>query len=377
MTLVSGPQVATPPAPRRSRAPLGGVIALAAALAAAGTLLALSPNGSEPAGSAQIRTVDQVWPDATRASIPGVLPDGAPYSPAYLLDAGTSIGTATDPGGTVLRLVLRDAAGAVRELRRLPVGGSPQFSGFTRAGDELAWAESVTTDAGAARTEMWTANVTGGAPRKITGDTGDVVFFNSQYDMVIDAGRLYWVSVAPGQDQVTEVRSARLAGGEVTVRTQPGAWALSAWPWLVSAGSGQSGPVELRDLGTGKVTTVAAAATELVTCSPAWCRVLVLAGNGPARIDLIRPDGTDRRPVADGAATASVIDVALLDRFEVLSQGTDLTTQRLLLYDLRSGASAVVADDAGMVLSRGGLLWWSRGNPQTPEWQTLDLRSLP
>jgi hypothetical protein len=376
VTLVSGPQVDLPPVPRRSRAPLGGVIALAAALAAAGTLLALSPSGSEPAGPAQIRTVDQVWPDAKRADIPGVLPDGAPYSPAYLVDAGTSVGTATDPGGRVLRLVLRDAAGVVRELRRLPVEGSPQYSGFTRAGDELAWAESVTTDDGAARTEMWIANVTGGAPRKITGDTGDVVFFNSQYDMVIDAGRLYWVAVAPRQEQVTEVRSAPLAGGEVTVRTEPGAWALSAWPWLVSAGSGQSGPVELRDLGTGTVTTVAATAAELVTCSPAWCRVLVLAGNGPARIDLVRPDGADRRPIADGAATASVIDVALLDRFEVVSQGTDLTTQRLLLHDLRSKETTVVADNAGMVLSRGGLLWWSTGDTQTAEWHTLDLRSL-
>lgn len=376
MTLVSGPQVVTPPAPRRSRAPLGGVIALAAALAAAGTLLALSPGGSEPAGPPQPRTVEQVWPDAKRASIPGVLPDGTPYSPAYLLDESTSIGTATDPRGTVLRLILRDAAGAVRELRRLPVGGSPQYSGFTRAGDEVAWAESVTTDFGAARTEMWIASVAGGTPRKITGDTGDVVFFNSQYDMVIDANRLYWVAVAPGQEQVTEVRSVPLAGGEVTVRTEPGAWALSAWPWLVSAGSGQSGPVELRDLGTGKVTTVPAAATELVTCSPTWCRVLVLAGDGPSRIDLMRPDGTDRRPIADGAATASVIDVALLDRFEVLSQGTDLTTQRLLLYDLRSKQSAIVAGSAGMVLCRGGLLWWSTGAAQAPEWHTLDLRSL-
>jgi hypothetical protein len=357
--------------------PLGGVIALTAALAAAGALLVLSPSGSEPAAPPRMRTVAQAWPDAKRADIPGVLPDGAPYSPAYLLDAGTSIGTASDPGGTVLRLVLRDAGGAVRELRRLPVGGSPQYSGFTRAGDELAWAESVTTDDGAARTEMWVANVTsGGAPRKITSDTGDVVFFNSQYDMVIDAGRLYWVAVAPGQDQVTEVRSAPLAGGRVAVRTQPGAWALSAWPWLVSAGSGQSGPVELRDLGTGKITTVPATPAELATCSPAWCRVLVLAGNGPARIDLMRPDGADRRTVADGAATASVIDVALLDRFEVLSQGTDLTTQRLLLYDLRAKESTVVADGAGMVLSRGGLLWWSTGDTQSATWHTLDLRSL-
>jgi hypothetical protein len=215
----------------------------------------------------------------------------------------------------------------------------------------------------------------------LTEDTGDVVLFNSQYDMVIAAGRLHWVSVSPKGDTETEIRSVPLTGGAVSVRTEPGAWALSEWPWLVSAGSGQTGPVQLRDLDTRQVRTVQAASTELATCGPTWCRVLVLAGDGPSRIDLMRPDGSDRRRVADGAATASVIDVALLDRFEVLSQSTGdqsapISAQQLLLYDLKEKRVVVVADGVGIVQSRGGLLWWSTGDNETTSWHTLDLRTL-
>lgn len=375
---VPGPRPGRRPAPRRAI----GLAGLGVALAAAGTLLAISPDREQPTGPQPPRTVAQVWPDAERADLPGGLADGPQYSPVYFLDAQTSLGTAPDPGGTAQRLVLRSADGSVRELRRLPADGTPQFGGFVRAGDEVAWAESVSDAEGAARTRMWVADIaSGGAARLLTADTGDVVLFNSEYDMVIAGGRLHWVSVAPQGDTATEIRSVPLTGGAVSVRTEPGAWALSAWPWLVSAGSGQTGPVQLRNMDTRQVTSVEAAATELATCGPAWCRVLVLAGDGPSRIDLMRPDGGDRRRVAGGAATASVIDVALLDRFEVLSQGTGdqsapISSQQLLLYDLKDKRVVVVADGVGIVQSRGGLLWWSTGDSETTAWHTLDLRSL-
>ncbi|GAA4696181.1 hypothetical protein [Phytohabitans rumicis] len=349
------------------------LVGLAVALAAAGVLLVLTPHGSSaPAGPAQPRTVEQVWPEAARADVDGNLPDGPAYSPLFFLDARASLGTAPDPGGSMQRLVLRGADGAVRELRRLPADSTPQFAGFVRAGDEVAWAESVTDEDGAAHTRLWAANVvSGGAPRQLTADTGDVVFFNSQYDLVTSDGRLYWVAVAPSKSEATEIRSVPLAGGAVTVRTEPGSWALSGWPWLVSAGSGQTGPVQLLNLDTRQVYTVDAAPTELATCGPAWCRVLVLAGDGPSRIDLMRPDGSDRQQVAGGAATASVIDVALEDRFEVLSVSE--TATQLLLYDLKKKQTVVVADGVGMVLSRGGVLWWSTQDT----WHSLDLRTLP
>jgi hypothetical protein len=299
----------------------------------------------------------------------------------YFLDARTSLGTAPSPDGTQLRLLLRTADGAVRELRRLPIASTPQYGGFALSGDQVAWSESKADAGGKGHAELWLTDLRSHQPpRRLTADTGDVVFFNSQYDMVINAGRLYWAAVAPGQQTATEVRSVALTGGPVTVRTEPGAWAMSAWPWLTSAGSGTSGPIQLQDLEARKLIDVKAAGSELVTCSPAWCRVLVPAGDGPARMDLMRPDGTDRRRVGGSNATASLSDVAVLDRFEVLSlsdaQRTVTNTQQLMLYDIQRKESVVVADAIGMALCRGGVLWWSTGNNEATVWHTLDLRSL-
>jgi len=343
----------------------------------------------QPATRAGPAAVDEVWPDAHRADLPVGLADGPAYSPALFLDARTSIGTAPNPGGTHLRLVVRSADGAVRELRRLPLTGTPQFSALTVAGSRLAWAESISDDDGRARTEMWTVDLASDRPaRRLTRDTGEVLFFNSQYDMVVHDDRLYWAAAPPGASPsavtagaqpATEVRSVALAGGPVQVRRESGAWAMSAWPWLVSAGGGASGPVRLRNLEAREVIDVEAGA-ELVSCSPTWCRVLVLGDGGPSRIDLMRPDGRDRRRIADGSATASVIDVAVLDRFEVLSlsdvQRTVTNTQQLLLYDLRRNQTMVVAEGVGTVFCRGGVLWWSTGNNETVAWHTLDLRTL-
>jgi len=365
------------PAPGR----FAGLVGLVAALAGALALIALPPADGERAGRPQVTTIEQAWPDAQRADLPAEVTDGPAYTPVFFLDARESVGTSPSPDGTQLRLLLRAADGTIRELRRLPIAGTPQYGGFTLSGDEFAWAESTADERGQGRTELWATNLRSDQPaRRLTADTGDVVFFNSQYDMVIDKGRLHWASVAPGTEPATELRSVALAGGPVAVRTEPGAWAMSAAPWLVSAGSGESGPVQLRNLEARKIIDVDAAGTELVTCSPVWCRVLVLSGSGPGLIELMRPDGSDRRRVADGAATASVIDVAILDRFEVLSladaQRTATGNQQLLLYDLDSRRTVVVAEGVGMVLCRGGVLWWSTGASDTTGWHTLDLRNL-
>ncbi|WP_326562382.1 hypothetical protein [Micromonospora sp. NBC_01796] len=372
---VTGPTVN----PRRHR--LGGLIGLVAALGAGGVLLALPTADPDPSPGTQVRTIEQVWPDARPVEIPAALSDGPAYSPVFFLDARASVGTAPSPEGTHLRLVLRAADGTIRELRRLPIADGPVYAGFARDGDEFAWAESVPGADGHGRTEVWAANLATAQPaRRLTADTGDVVFFNSQYDMVINSGRLYWASVAPDEETATEIRSVALTGGAVSVRTEQGAWSVSAYPWLVSAGTGTSGPVQLRNLEQRKVIEVDATGSELVTCSPTWCRVLVLAADGPGRIELMRPDGTDRQQVAGGVATAAVIDVAVLDRFEVVSladaQRTATDSQQLLLYDVREKRTVVVSDGSGLVLCRDGILWWSTGGSDVTAWHTLDLRTL-
>lgn len=359
------------------------LVGLGVALAAAGTLLALPTGTPGPAPGPQVRTVEQVWPDAQPVELPAQLSDGPAYSPVFFLDPRESVGTAPSPDGTHLRLVLRAADGAIRELRRLPIDDVPQYGGFALAGDEFAWAESTSGPDGEGRTELWATNLRSTQPpRRLTTDSGDVLFFNSQYDMVISSGRLYWAAVAPGVDPATEIRSVPLTGGPVSVRTEPGAWAMSAYPWLASAGTGTSGPVQLRNLDQRKVFEIDATGAELVNCSPTWCRVLVLGTDGPGRIELMRPDGAERQQVAGGVATAALNDVAVLDRFEVLTladaQRTATGSQQLLLYDVRRRQTVVVADGVSLVLCRGGILWWSTGgnDGDTIAWHTLDLRTL-
>nr|MDT0658298.1 hypothetical protein [Micromonospora sp. DSM 115978] len=358
-----------------------GLVGLAVALVAATALLVFPAAGSDPADEPGVLTVEKTWPEARWLELPVALADGPAFSPVHLLDNGDAVVTAPSPDGQALRLLIRSAAGEVRELRRLPIEGAPQYGGVTVAGDLIAWAETTSDADGLGRTEMWLAGLDGDPPaRRLTADTGDVVFFNSEYDLLLREDRLHWVAVAPGEQTATELRSVPVAGGATEVRTEPGAWALSTWPWLVSAGTGEIGPIQLWDVAARKVTDVDAAGNELVSCSPAWCRVLVLGGDGPGRIDLMRPDGSDRRQVAVGTVTASIIDVAVLERFEVLSlsdaQRTATDTQQLLLYDARSDRTVTVAEGIGTVLYRSGVLWWSTGGTEITGWRALDLRSL-
>jgi hypothetical protein len=363
------------------------LISLAVALLAAGAFLAGSPPRrvtSTPAAAAPpLPTLAEAWPSAHPAQAPGVLPDGAAFTPLLYLDPDTSIGSAPTPDRAAVRLVLRGATGQPRELHRVAADQNPQFAGFTTAGDDLVWAESTADTAGHAETRIWKVNWrTDGKPTSLTADTGDAIFFSSQYDLVTAGGRVYWAAAARKEQVTTEVRSVALTGGKVTVREVPGAYSLSGWPWLVSAGSGQAGPVDLVNLTDGRKVHVPAAQTELVTCSPAWCRVLVLSGSGgPARLDLMRSDGSDRRRMAGGQASSSTADVALLDRFEVLSQsgatGSVTSSQEVMLYDAADKKTVLVAKAVGMVFARGGIVGWSTGDNESLVWHALDLRSLP
>jgi hypothetical protein len=112
-----------------------------------------------------------------------------------------------------------------------------------------------------------------------------------------------------------------------------------------------------------------------------WCRVYVLSGRDPVRSELMRPDGSQRLRVADDGATASVADVAPLDRFEVLAEnssalGAAIGGQRLLVYDLDARRSILVAEAAASVSYRAGVLWWSTNALGRISWHTLDLRTV-
>ena len=354
-----------------------GALALAVALLAGLALIVLAPTGDRaPAARTGPVSAAEQWPDAVRADMAGSVPDGPSYQPVWFLSATESIGTAPTPDASAQRLMRRAADGTVTELHREPLSRNPAYGGFTASADTFAFSVSI-ADGG---TTLYALPLTGGGEaRRLTADTGDIVFFNSQYDMVIADGRLHWVAVAAGDEPATELRSVALTGGAVRKTTQQGAWARAAWPYLVSA-TNQLGPVQVRNLATNRVTEVATGGTELATCSSAWCRVLVLAGDAPARTDLMRPDGTDRRRVIGGDGNAATVDVAILDRFEIVSAaGADngtTSSQQLFVHDLTTKETVQVATGVGVVICRGGILWWSTGDVDDTVWHTLDLRTI-
>ncbi len=366
---------AAPPTAPPTRVPWRGVWGLVAAVAAGATLLTLAPIERPAAPVTDRVPPERAWPGVQRADLPGAVPDGPRYQPLHFTDARTSVGTAVSPDGSRLRLVRRAADGALRELRSLPLGRNPQFTAVTAAGDDLAWAELVEGQP----TRVWAVDLRAdAAPRPLAADAGNVLFFDSQYDMVIADGRVHWAAGSPdGRD--TEIRSVPLAGGPVDVRTERGAWALTAWPWLVNGVAEQSGTTTLRNLATGVARRVQTGPTELVSCSPAWCRVTVTAGTDQARIDVMRPDGTERRRVAGGRVSAALTDVVPLDRFEVVAEpdpNIDLTgTHRLLVHDLVRRTTVSLGAGANAAVYRGGVLWWSTGDRDALVWHTLDLRT--
>jgi hypothetical protein len=351
-----------------------GAITLSIALTAGGALIFDPPHRDKPAPVGRLSAA-AAWPQAQRADLPGSLKDGPLFNPGYFLDVHTVVGTAPSPDATSVRL-LHLTGGSVRELRRLPAARSPEFGNFAATTDELVWTESADN----ARVQIWALNLRDATlPRRLTADTGNAVFYGSQYDLVVAQGRVHWAAAAAGDPQVTEIRSVALTGGPVRMRREPGAWALSAWPWLTNGGD-QAGTTKLFNMATNREVRVETTGSELLTCGPAWCRVMVMNGDGLARIDLVHPDGTARQRIAGSAASAAVTDVAALDRFEILSEtgpNSDLTgTAGLLVYDVTTKRTIDISADASGAFSRGGVLWWSTGDQDTPVWHSIDLRTL-
>lgn len=361
-----------PGAPVRLKSARVGFLGLGAALAAGSVLLVLPSSAPPPPPTT---TAAIAWPSAQRATIPANLPDGTAYEPGIFLDAHTSVGTAPSRDGKFERLVLRRPDATVRQLRRLPLDAHPSFTPLTVDGDVLAWAEG----AGGESSRLWMINLRDGRPaRPLTADTGAARFYRSQYDLVIADGRLHWV--ASGAGDVTEVRSVALSGGAVDIRTEPGAWKLSAWPWLVNGFANSGGASTLRNMATKRDVSVSNTRRATTNCSPTWCRVVALTRDGYTRIDLMRPDGSARQHIGDRTASADIVDVAPLDRFEVLTQ-TDSYAElsgnaRLVVFEIATRRTVEVSPAAGDVSYRGGILWWSTGNREAFVRHCVDLRTI-
>lgn len=286
------------------------LIALGVTLIAGGVLL-LAPPVPPSAQPPPSLSAAQAWPHAQRDTVPADLTDGTRYTPLLFFDAGRSAGIASSPDNRHLRLVVRSSDGRVRELRRLPLDRNPAFGSPATDGGLLVWAES--TDGG--RREVWVADLRDGTrPRRLTADLGYPLFYQTQYDLVIAEGRVYWV--AAGSRDSTEVRSVPLAGGPVEVRTESGRWALTAWPWMADGLADLAGTGRLRNLLTGQERAMPWTRSSFTSCTLTWCRAVSADGDGRPKIEVVRSDGSDRRVIARRTATTVVPDVAVLDRFE-------------------------------------------------------------
>jgi hypothetical protein len=350
-------------------------LALTAALTASGALLVVPPYDHKP-DPFKPEVAELAWPQAQRGAISADLADGTTYQPVVFLGAHSSIGTAQTKDNRDLRLVLLGADQKVRELRRLPVKINPSFQDVTVDGSMLVWAEQT----GSGQVRIWTMNLTGGRPaHELTTDTGNAVFYRSQYDLEIANGQVHWVATAAGG--ITEVRSVALTGGPVTVRREPGAWQLSAWPWLANGVSAAIGTTLLRNLQTNQDISVrTGSARSAANCSPKWCVVMSLARSGYSNIDVMHPDGAARERIAGGDAAPGIPDVAVLDRFLPLAAvgPTSALTgnSELLVFDLAARRTIEVSPDAAKISYRAGVLWWATGNLDAYVWHSLDLRTI-
>ena len=366
-------------APARYRRRWLGLVGLLAALFAAAWLLTL-PKPPAPAPSAGSTgsgsgLLDR-WPSARVVQMSGLLGDGRAYRPLFYPEVDVSVGTALTPDGATLRLLVRRATGDPSELMRLPAAGNPDIRAVTAAGDDLVW--MVAPDGSATPPVLYHANWRTPAPATaLAADTGHPVVTGSFYDTVIAGGRVYWAATA-GRN--TEIRSVALTGGAVTVRPVDGAYALSGWPWLSSAVTAVSGSIEMRNLDTGQRIPVPRTPPEVITCGPAWCRVLTPGPDGKvARTELMHPDGSARIRVAAGAVSSAVTDVALVDRFEILTStipDSEPDNLKLVLYDVTANRSSLLVAAAATVNGRGPVVWWSTGDGESVTWYALDLRTL-
>jgi hypothetical protein len=370
-------------------------VALVVAILAGGALLFAPLSRPRPGQAATPDAVApgavplaQVWPDAKPSSYPAPLSDGTQFSPVLHIDQDTVVGTAPTRDGKAVRVLLRTPRRVV-EVRRLARDVIPQFAGFTTSGDTLVWAETTHPDSLADdSTRLWRFNWRRpGRAALITADTGQAVFFQTQYDLVVADGMVHWAAAELVANMpVTQIRTVALTGGKVAVRRERGTYVLSAWPWMVTPFSGRAEPARLINLATGKKITVSQTPGELPRCSPAWCRIGITGETGLVRTDLKRPDGTQRRRMAGGDATPVLNDVALLNRFEALlasggaadgsAAGPVVGGDRLELYDIETRRTVVLATGLFTVLGHGGLLWWSTGTEDSLTWHALDLARL-
>jgi hypothetical protein len=355
-------------------------LAVAALAAAALVVLPLAPRTSSPDGRPAGASATAVPADAIFA-VPTTLADGSSYALRYVLGSGHSVGVSLSMDGTSFRLV-ELTEGRFRQLRALPAYSGPQFDAFAFAEDHVYWVETQIESDGNARSRLWRASVAAasasvGEPQQVLADMGYVVIYDSIFDLMVADSVISWISAAGATRPASVLRSMPVSGGPISQQTYEGAWRQTTRPWLVSA---TTGALKLVNTVTGETVAVAGTGAEGVSCSGQWCRFTISSSDGPVRLDLVRPDGSQRTRVAGPGTRFEALDPAMLGRYEILSQtGGDLAQgeQRLLLYDIDQATTREIEiGTASLVTNRGRYTWWLSGDIRSPIWHVLDLAAL-
>jgi hypothetical protein len=341
-------------------------------------------RAAAPAGSASPPpgpTLAEVWPHAHTVGFPAIVGGGDAFNPLAIVDPDLAIGAVTDTASTRYSLAVVSSAGAVRVLETHPADQAPSVDAITATAADFFWMDTLLDAAGTSHTSLWRAARAGGPARLLTADVGKALFANSGYDLQVVGDHLCWVAAPAGGGHRTELRSVPLTGGRVRIRPLPGDEVLTAWPWVTSSPGATGSRVALDNLATGAHLVVPAPPNQQLTCTPSWCRMLAANVQDATEIDLVRPDGTDRRRIGDADASAVADDVALRDRFEALATPTPTSSpaiviELLRLYDIAHHRSVLVSAGASNAGARGDYVWWATGDNETLAWHALDLRSL-
>jgi hypothetical protein len=340
-----------------------------------------SPPPEVPAAAGPARLAD-AWPSATVTTFPGEMPGGYTFRPLLMVSGTLALGVATGPDFSTSQLVLRSTEDRIRVLRTYLGRDRPAVVGEAVAGRDLFWLETGAGPDGQRETVLWRAPVDDGDAVALARDASDVLYYDTTYDLQIVDGTVVWASagVATGTGQSGEIRTVPVGGGPVSVRSLDRLYALTAWPWVTTPTSTAHASAELLNLTTGERRVAPAGPNEILSCSPAWCRVTTLLNRGQTiTVDMQHFDGTARRRVGGPTLMPINSDVALVDRFEVLGSvgPAAATSQQLWLHDLTTERLVLVAEAPSPTIgSRGTFLWWSTGDSEATTWHVVDLIDL-
>jgi hypothetical protein len=329
-------------------------------------------SGAAALSGPDLPGLTSAWPTARPRALPAPS-DGAVFVPQLVVSDTTTVGVATSPDGRQAALVAASADGQTRVLQSAAGG---LFQGVVLADGRLYWMLTAPEPTGRVAVGLWSATPNGGPAVLLTSDVGLPLLPASGPGVQIIGDRLYWTATQPGGDRLapprgpTQLRSIPLAGGPVQVRTVPGVWTISRWPWLLTIPDTGAAPARY-DLDRALATPlVVPPGYRQMTCGPAWC---LASGDGGA--ELLRPDASDPRLLSGADTRPATGEVVLLDRYAPLLVPAG-ATQRLLLYDITARRSVLVAPAVTGAGSDGRHLWWSTGDHEALRWYGLDLASL-